>query len=663
MIWWVRAAGGSDGNSGADFANGYATIDKAYQSMEGSGVAGDSIYIVNDGTHTLPTSAVTPMTNVALGGTDYTTDPGFIVKGVDETGTEALATVQSAVSTSPGRFIYLRSGVSYVRIEGLFLDMSLANVGDGGSFALFRDADSGPIQWRACRFKGYADSDANYGDAARQVMGFGGTAPADFGEIRYCIIENCSKPTGWVTAGQKASIHHCVIWIKNIFATTFPNSWIYTATASSVNVLEFYNNTVYYDLADLVTAVADIVRAAPITGNYGTVNFHSNFMWLETTASASPAIDAIFGGSSGSTATNVGTLGYNVIQYGPSLASGDVGVVYEDPWEDGVDPKATDNVDHEVAAATLFLDPVSTFTWQGIDGTGYSLLVPADLRPLLYKTAGLAGVVPGALPAAETDYSVTAVGDLLNPEVEDNVQFTITLGNTGTDAANVEVSALLPAGLTYVSHSPTAGTYGAGTGTWSVPDLDTGTTETLVINAQVDADQTGNTIVFTASYTSGEPTTDTDSSNDSSSVTLQIVDEEDPGDESTAGAYLDVFPIYAELWRYAFNVSMRTKRNRIVSNNIRDDKEQQSMRELSLRRIIVAPATTETVNIGGIERGHTLMLEADSAVQLSVAIGSATDLFGPETTFVFIGGGDFETVKVKNNSATASATVTIGVTD
>lgn len=386
-------------------------------------------------------------------------------------------------------------------------------------------------------------------------------------------------------------------------------------------------------------------------------------MWIESTSSAGTVVEEIFGGSPASDATNAGTIGYNVIQYGPSLAVGDVDDIYDDPWDDSEDPKTTDNVDHEIAAATLFLDPTTTFTWQNVDGTGYNVLVPADLRPILYKTAGLSSAVPGALPAAETDYSVTITSDILGPEVEDNVQFTITLGNTGTDADTLVITALLPAGLTYVSHTPSAGSYVSGTGVWSVASLDTGSTETLTINAQVDSDQAGNAIIFTVTFTSGNPPTDPDATNNTDSITINVVDLEDVGDEETAGAFLDVFPIYTDLWRYTFNINMRTKQNRITTNDIRKDRENKSLRELSLRRVVVAPSTTVTINIGGIEKGRNLFMEATSAVKLSVATGSTTDVYGPETTFVFIGRGDFETVKVQNNSTTASATVLIGVTD
>ena len=55
------------------------------------------------------------------------------------------------------------------------------------------------------------------------------------------------------------------------------------------------------------------------------------------------------------------------------------------------------------------------------------------------------------------------------PNVGDTITFTVTLTNTGPDAATgVQVTDLLPAGLTFVSADPSQGTYTAATGLWDV---------------------------------------------------------------------------------------------------------------------------------------------------------------------------------------------------
>ncbi len=51
------------------------------------------------------------------------------------------------------------------------------------------------------------------------------------------------------------------------------------------------------------------------------------------------------------------------------------------------------------------------------------------------------------------------------PNVGDTITYTVTLSDNGPDAAtNAQVTDLLPAGLSFVSDTPSQGTYDAGTG-------------------------------------------------------------------------------------------------------------------------------------------------------------------------------------------------------
>lgn len=72
------------------------------------------------------------------------------------------------------------------------------------------------------------------------------------------------------------------------------------------------------------------------------------------------------------------------------------------------------------------------------------------------------------------------------PQIGDNVLFTITVMNTGAlGATNVAVTDQLPAGLTFVSSTPTQGSYNSGTGIWSVGSVAASGSATLQIVAQV----------------------------------------------------------------------------------------------------------------------------------------------------------------------------------
>lgn len=660
--WLSSSPRGLD--NGSDYANAWGDINDWYAYLNASGTKGDILNIVNDGTHTAPSSPTAVTT--AFAGTDYDSDPGFVMRGTDSAGVAALTTIESAASAG-GRLADIRNGVAYISVMGLNYDMSTAGV-DVSEIMRIRGNTAGPVRVKACRIKGYDDNDATFADDVRNIFAFNSSAPNDWGELSYCVLENVALPVDWIQSGAtiKGRAHHNVIWIKNDYNGTVSNSWAFSAAAAAGNIVEFYHNTLYYDLTDTTGTIAHILKASPASGDYGTVNWHSNLMWIEIASVAATLVTSVFGGiSGGSTATNIGTIGYNVIQFGPSISAGEVADIYEPPWDDGEDPKSTDNVAYEVADTVPFLDPSTTFLWDDVDSTGYDLTVPADLRPIIHRTAGESSSIPGALPSGETDYTVTITSDSLNPEPEDNVQLTIIIANSGTSATSVEVTAAIPAGLAYISHSPTAGTYVSGTGLWTLPTLADAASETLVINVQVDADQAGNSIDFTATQTDGSPSIDPVPGDNTDTVTLSIVDAGDPGDPGGDGAipFLDVFPIFTDVWTIDINSWMKTSKNRIQQHALRSNREERLIREISLRRISLAPSTTIELNIGGIKTGHYLMVDSTEVVAISVGQGSTDDNYLPDATFLFIGGGTFERIAIQNNSSTDTAEIIIGVTD
>ncbi|HEV3236355.1 MAG TPA: hypothetical protein VGZ25_05175 [Gemmataceae bacterium] len=86
----------------------------------------------------------------------------------------------------------------------------------------------------------------------------------------------------------------------------------------------------------------------------------------------------------------------------------------------------------------------------------------------------------------QADLAVTKVVDDSTPNVGDNVHFTVTLSDLGPNTAtNVTVNDLLPAGLTFVSATPSQGTYDSTTGLWTVGTVNTTTAQTLNLVAKV----------------------------------------------------------------------------------------------------------------------------------------------------------------------------------
>ena len=103
----------------------------------------------------------------------------------------------------------------------------------------------------------------------------------------------------------------------------------------------------------------------------------------------------------------------------------------------------------------------------------------------------------------EVDLSLTKTVDNPNPDEGDNVTFVITLinGSSSTTATNIQVTDILPAGITPVADSATQGNYDETTGIWSVGTLGTSTSTVLTITASIDSGTGGTSITNTAEVT------------------------------------------------------------------------------------------------------------------------------------------------------------------
>lgn len=124
-------------------------------------------------------------------------------------------------------------------------------------------------------------------------------------------------------------------------------------------------------------------------------------------------------------------------------------------------------------------------------------------------------VIPTPAAVISTNLAILKTVDNSAPLIGSNVVFTLTARNLGTsDAAGVNVSDLLPAGYTFVSSSPTVGTFNAATGNWSIGNLPNEASATLTITARVNA--TG-PYANTATITGGE--NDPEPGNNTSTVT------------------------------------------------------------------------------------------------------------------------------------------------
>ena len=116
------------------------------------------------------------------------------------------------------------------------------------------------------------------------------------------------------------------------------------------------------------------------------------------------------------------------------------------------------------------------------------------------------------VPAQQADLSLIKTASSNTPNLGDDVTFTLTLANNGPNTAtNVAVTDQLPAGLTFVSATPSQGFYNSGTGLWTVGTVTNGANATLELIATVTTTDT----VTNQAQISNSDQTDPNPGNDS----------------------------------------------------------------------------------------------------------------------------------------------------
>lgn len=92
-------------------------------------------------------------------------------------------------------------------------------------------------------------------------------------------------------------------------------------------------------------------------------------------------------------------------------------------------------------------------------------------------------------PPNSPDADLSLIKSVSNPTPQngETIQYTIVLNNAGPGTATgIKVSDVLPAGIVYVSSSPTVGSFDSNTNLWTVASLAANASATLVINARVN---------------------------------------------------------------------------------------------------------------------------------------------------------------------------------
>ncbi len=159
--------------------------------------------------------------------------------------------------------------------------------------------------------------------------------------------------------------------------------------------------------------------------------------------------------------------------------------------------------------------------------------------PVLSNNSATAVItVPGA------DLALTFTSNVLVAFEGSEVDFNVTILNGGpNDATAVEVTQLVPTGLTLVSATPSQGTYDQVSGLWTVGNLNNADNATLDIAVSVDNGTAGTIITSSTSITAGDPS-DPNTGNNTGTVSITVPTGVPVGNSvwPLVGTSIDVLP-------------------------------------------------------------------------------------------------------------------------
>lgn len=143
-----------------------------------------------------------------------------------------------------------------------------------------------------------------------------------------------------------------------------------------------------------------------------------------------------------------------------------------------------------------------------------------EVDPELGNNSASAGIT--VVPES-ADIGISKIVDDNQPIEAQTITFTVIVANNGPKAAtNIVITDQIPSGLTFVSATPSVGTYSNTTGIWNIPTLANGAQATMAVVTTVNVGTVGSTITNAADLTSFDQV-DPVATNNTGSVDVDVV--------------------------------------------------------------------------------------------------------------------------------------------
>ncbi len=277
-----------------------------------------------------------------------------------------------------------------------------------------------------------------------------------------------------------------------------PSQGSYNATSGIWTIGNLaVNQTVTLNITALVNQAGQIINIANVTGNEKDPNLLNNQAIVALNPTA-PLADLTISKEVDRTTVHTNdpfTFTVTVFNAGPNTANN---VTVTDFWPSGLALLS--------ATPSQGLFNSGTFIWNVgtlISGASATLTLTAEglqignFTNVVNVTANETDPHPGDNTANATinvhphmDLAVTKTVDNPNPNVGQNVTFTVFVTNLGPqNATGVIVNDPLPLGLIYVSSNATQGSYNSTSGIWTIGNL--AVNQTVALNITVTVNQTG----------------------------------------------------------------------------------------------------------------------------------------------------------------------------